>query len=54
MSDDGLGHAPATGSDEGDCGGTGIAVIDYRGDEDVEGKCPGCEHPECPEREEQK
>ncbi|HUW14747.1 MAG TPA: hypothetical protein VM537_33820, partial [Anaerolineae bacterium] len=34
--------------EERDCGGTGIAVIGYKGDEDIEGKCPGCSHPDCP------
>jgi len=38
-------------AEQGDCGGTGVAVIGYRGDEDVEGACPGCAHPECPTRD---
>jgi hypothetical protein len=44
---DGHGEACAP-EEEGDCGGTGIAVIAYDGDQDVEGKCPGCKHPDCP------
>ncbi len=39
---------PEPETDAGDCGGTGVAVIRYEDDQDVEGACPGCGHANCP------